>query len=160
MGFYTDLDLDVVLHNMPENVMLCLNAMLECDEDFKAEGHSLFSTGRWLWMFGCSSIRTIDRRDVRDATLTHVSDGQYKLHVRSCFKNYDDEINKLLDFLSPYAHDSNSDMVGRTLNEDYHSGVILYDRKSCLLQWHGAGRNTRAYLDRMELRINKMKETE
>lgn len=153
MGFYTDLDLDVVLHNLSENDLQCLNAMLECNKDFKATGHPLFDTERWLRMFGCPQHRTLDGKIDRDATLTRMPDATYKLHVRSCFKNYDDEIAKLLDFLSPHVHASNSDLVGRTLTEDYHKGVILRDCRSNILAWCPAGRDADMFLEHSEQRL-------
>lgn len=103
MGMYTELKLNVELkQEVPDTIINILKYMLgeEIENLIKPE-HDLFKTKRWTNMLytdssyfeeGASSILKYD-----DITKSWI------LAIQCNFKNYDDEIKKFIDFISPYV---------------------------------------------------------
>jgi hypothetical protein len=104
MGMYTELKLSVAfITEIPENVIKTLQFLSnfrhdEDEIDFTTE-HELFKTERWMMISTGSSCYFEE-----DSYFEFLqSGGIYYLHMRSNIKNYKNEYEKFLDFLSPWV---------------------------------------------------------
>lgn len=130
MGMYTVFHLDVRLRDdMPEDILTWLEHMLNGSGTYShaLPDHPLFQTTRWDYML-CS--------DNAYASCVHqLTRHEFfgiRLCVQSSFKNYDNEIDKFLDWLAPYVDPDSSDdtFVGYARYEEYtYPDVILYTQK-------------------------------
>ena len=106
MGDYTQLHLNVNLRrNTPDYVINAIKYMLDdshkVKEDIRFSNHPLFETDRWKWML------LGDCYYFQGSTASKLSEPEhdwedYYLTVNSNFKNYCNEIDLFLDFISPY----------------------------------------------------------
>jgi hypothetical protein len=104
MGMYTGLKLNVKLkEEMKDQWLPVLRVMLKNEDDYKkpdeVADHELFHTQRWTWMFYGSSTY-LEPEYIPDSKLDECNN---ELFVRFNIKNYDFEIQKFLDWLSPYV---------------------------------------------------------
>lgn len=101
MGMYTELVLGVELSSEP-TVIDTLKLMLDGDEENKVVtiDHPLFSTSRWAYMLLCDSFYFDGQTDSK--LVYDENSKSYYLNVRCNLKNYDNEIEKFLDWLCPY----------------------------------------------------------
>lgn len=101
MGMYTELVLGVELASEPV-VIDTLKLMLDGDEENKVVtiDHPLFSTSRWSYMLLCDSFYFDGQTDSK--LVYDENSKSYYLNVRCNLKNYDNEIEKFLDWLCPY----------------------------------------------------------
>jgi hypothetical protein len=130
MGMYTVLHLDIRLRDdLPDNIFNLLNHMLNGSGEYPhpLPDHPLFTTDtRWDYML-CSSnayascIHQLERHEFFGI----------RMCVQSSFKNYNDEINKFLNWLAPYADPDMSDntFVGYSRYEEHtYPDVIMYTK--------------------------------
>ena len=126
MGMYTELNIGVKLYsNTPENILDILRYMvgdINIEPDDKPN-HPLFETDRWRMLFMSDSYyfdgitnSVLDYDGITEA---------YYLTVRSNFKNYDDEINKFLDFIRPYL--DTKGFLGYYRYEEDEYPVLIYN---------------------------------
>lgn len=110
MGMYTALVLDARLtSDTPESVLEILEFMVDAHDDrglptFTTPRHDLFLTPRWSWMLnGSSAYFPLERK----AQLFKPYYGGWEdirtLSVGMSIKNYDNEIEKFLDWLAPFV---------------------------------------------------------
>jgi len=134
MGMYTELVLGVEVRfneNHHED-KLALNALkhmsIRSDEKYLRlkPDHELFKTSRWEWMFWGGSYyfngqpHTIFRWD--DIA------GSYFLTTRFNIKNYKNEIEKFLDFISPYVVVDGDSFSGyMRYEENEHPSMIYFE---------------------------------
>jgi len=128
MGMYTELVLSCRIKN-DSTVVEVLQYMVEG----KTQGtlpatlpnHPLFDTSRWDWMFhSCSHYFT----PVSVQQLSYDDIGKHWcLVVRCDLKNYDSEIEHLIDWLSPYVVDEGfRTMIGYSRYEEADEPTIHY----------------------------------
>ncbi len=86
--------------------------------------HPLFATDRWRWMLrSCSHYFTpmtvfcFERNDIAKS---------WSLIVRCDLKNYDNEIEKFIDWLSPHLDDHFGQMIGYSRYEESREPTIIY----------------------------------
>lgn len=103
MGHYTELCIGVKLaENVPDEVVAILKHMIEdAPEPEPLPDASIFKTDRWHFMLQCGSyyhpVSSAHTRMRKDGI-----DGQWELSIRCNLKNYDDEIQKFINWLNPY----------------------------------------------------------
>ena len=116
MGTYTEIYVKAVLkEDVDDNVINILKYMLGIDnielEDLTLPSHRLFATSRWHYMLQSSSYYHIPYT-VKLFEYDEISENYY-LVVRSDFKNYQGEIGKFFDWITPYIEkDSDKTFIG------------------------------------------------
>jgi hypothetical protein len=130
MGTYTEIYVKVVLKEyVDDNVINILKYMLGIDdvesEDLEIPPHSLFATERWHYMLRSGShyhipykVKLFECHDIGN---------NYYLVVRSDFKNYDGEIEKFFDWITPYIEkDGDKTFIGYSLYEEDDEPKLYY----------------------------------
>lgn len=116
MGMYTALVLDATLRNdTPREAIDVLKYMIDPipDAEPPLPNHELFSTPRWLYMLNSESAYfPIDRAPILTPPGTYVQ--HYTLSVGLSMKSYDREIDKFIDWLTPYIVEA----LGYTMYEE------------------------------------------
>lgn len=128
MGMYTALHMNVTLRNdTSESVIRTLKTMLGQEEHRATPNHPLFQTGRWEYMLRCSSYY---HNNWVASELTHdVHAKCYFLRVQCDFKNYDNEISKFIDWISPYLEAESGEFLGYYRYEEDEHPTIIYKKE-------------------------------
>src|SRR5687768_4686159 len=103
MGMYTELILGCKFkEETPESVIKVLQAMVTgldaMNELQEIPDHPFFKSDRWRILFSCSSYYFA----VNQANREMWNDSGWRISTRSNIKNYDDEIEKFLDWIKPW----------------------------------------------------------
>ena len=130
MGAYTEIYVKVVLkEDVDDNVINILKYMLGMDdvglEDFEIPSHSLFKTYRWDSMLRSGSyyhmpynVKLFEYNDISES---------YYLVVRSDFKNYQGEIGKFFDWITPCIKKyCDKTFIGYSLDEEDGEPKLYY----------------------------------
>ena len=131
MGMYTEFHFNAELkEDTPEDVLGLLRYMTgeTRDRPDKTPDHELFETGRWFLMLCCDSAYF----DMSTASGLHRS-GTFSfwyLSIRTNFKNYDNEIDKFLDWIHPYLNKDDAEFLGFYRYEDDENPTLIY-MKEC-----------------------------
>ena len=128
MGMYTELHFNVELkEDTPEEIMEVLRYMV-CDgvPPSTIPQHELFETSRWAFMLRCGSFyfaaethSTLRYDDISKS---------YYLCVRCNLKNYDEEIQKFIDFIDPFVVGTNGDFLGFYRYEESNEPTLIYKK--------------------------------
>jgi hypothetical protein len=86
--------------------------------------HPLFGDTRWDYMLQSSSVYFDG--DPHSAIRLDEIDGQHRVTIRCNFKNYDDEITKFIDWITPYIDALPGDFIGYSRYEDTEVPTLLY----------------------------------
>lgn len=131
MGMYTELNINVNLcENTPQDICDTLKAMLAKDSNFiipaSIANHPLFESNRWRWMLTSDScyFDGMTRSDLCFSDILH----EWWLTIRCNLKNYEHEIEKFLDFLSPYI--STEDFLGYMRYEEDIMPTLIFKNSS------------------------------
>lgn len=131
MGMYTGLVLDARLKNtITTDVTEVLGFMIRSGEGREplVPDHDLFQTSRWVWMLnGDSAYFPVERRPIlaRPALYgRHETGVPTLLSVGFSIKNYDSEIEKFLDWLTPYLEEG----IGWTMYEEDEFPTLILIR--------------------------------
>ena len=105
MGMYTELVLGFNLkENTPNEVVDILTYMIESGEGDRQPvipDHDLFKTWRWKFMLSCDSYYFAG---FTHSEMSYDDIGkQWEVNIRCNLKNYDNEIEKFIDWISPYV---------------------------------------------------------
>lgn len=123
MGMYTALVLDARLKDdTPQGVIDVLQRMIsgtEVSSDPRSlPDHGLFGDTRWSWMLrGSSAYFPLEREPSLRAPFYYShghSDTPVLLSVGFSIKNYDNEIELFIDWLTPYVYEA----IGWTMYEE------------------------------------------
>ena len=99
---YTDLVLGMKIEDN-DKIIQTLRYMLGETEYQPVDDHELFRTDRWDYMLKCDSYYFDGQTDSKLYMDDLYEDNpKFYLNVRCNLKNYDNEINKFLDWLNPY----------------------------------------------------------
>lgn len=124
MGMYTELVMSCRIKDDPIVINILKYMIGEAEEKPQLPDHSLFSTDRWNFMLQCSSYYFVPEAV---HLLKYNEIGKYWCFInRSDFKNYDDEVNKFIDWITPYMRDTDGDMIGYSRYEQDKSPIIYY----------------------------------
>ncbi len=132
MGMYTELVIKAdVKRDISVDVKFILNFLFNHEMDIdiwdnemnlkpeiKLPDHSFFKTSNWTAIGRCNSYYHIP------STFSFF-DGKY-LFSRSDLKNYDNEINKFIDWLCPYLDVDAGKCIGWSWYEEWHEPTLLY----------------------------------
>lgn len=130
MGMYTELVCAFELDSqLPQQVINILSYMVgETDDDILDEygipDHPLFKTNRWDFMLTSDSYY-FDGVTNSGLTIDYLIKDKpmYYLSIRCNLKNYDDEIEKFIDWIKPYIHTKG--FIGyKRYEEDEHPELI------------------------------------
>ncbi|AXQ68830.1 hypothetical protein HOU00_gp295 [Caulobacter phage CcrPW] len=126
MGMYTELVLSTQIVDNPD-VVAILNYMREGGEGeppVPLPDHPLFQTPRWSSLFCCCSYY-FTPTTVFKLEFDKIAKA-WSLVSRSDLKNYHDEIEKFVDWISPYLDDHFGQMIGYKRYEEEREPTILY----------------------------------
>lgn len=136
MGMYTELVLNVTISSdAPEEVVTMLRAMANRDVepgDLPRPDHPFFKTGRWSALMAASSHYFIPFALSEMRSLDYTS--YHYLSTRSDLKNYDNEIDLFIDWLTPYVdHDGFAGY--KRYEEDEHPTLLYFDMMKKTHEW-------------------------
>lgn len=130
MSMYTEFHFNVELkEHTPQNTLGILGYMPDPWRTGAPDipEHSLFKTERWPQVLcGDSAYFPMEQR----SELTIDEDGVISLSVRSNLKNYDNEIEKFLDWISPYVDTLFDEMVGYFRYEENEHPTLIYTKNN------------------------------
>ncbi len=131
MGMYTEFRYVARLKdNLPPDVLRVLEVMLGdsgVDSLPAMPDHPLFqdvSAGRWQWMLRCSApYFDAATHSVMwyDTAIT-----QRFLNVQCSLKNYEEEIEKFVDWMAPYIDAVEGDFLGYSRYEEDREPTLIY----------------------------------
>ena len=130
MGVYSEIYVKAVLkEDVDDNVINILKYMLGMDdvelEDFEIPSHSLFETDRWDSMLRSGSYYHIPH-NVKLFGYNDISENYY-LVVCSYFENYQGEIGKFFDWITPYIKKyGDKTFIGYSLYEEDDEPKLYY----------------------------------
>ena len=126
MGMYTELDFNSELKkDVPEEVLNVLRVMLgELDLNIPLPTHPLFLCSRWTFMLTCNSYY-FDSNTSSTLRWDDISDA-YFIHIRSNLKNYEYEIEKFVDWITPYLNRFDGDFLGFTRYEETEIPTLIF----------------------------------
>lgn len=102
MRMYTELVLGIEIEDN-DKIIQTLRYMLGETEYQPVDDHELFKTDRWDYMLKCDSYYFDGQTDSKLYMDDLYEDNpKFYLNVRCNLKNYNNEINKFLDWLNPY----------------------------------------------------------
>jgi hypothetical protein len=126
MGTYTELHFNSRLKkDLPENVVETLQYMI--GQKTKPENlpeHELFECARWLLLFTCDSYY-FDADTYSTLRFDRIAD-RYYLCIRSNVKNYDNEIEKFIDWIMPYLEKDEGNFLGFYRYEETEHPTLIY----------------------------------
>lgn len=123
MGTYTELHLNVRFsRHTPEQVIHTLSWMLsEGPMPLAMPDHPLFETDRFAGMLRSGSAYFGNATP--SAMHKELDTGEHVLSVHTSFKNYNDEIDKFIDWISPWVDD---DFLGYFRQEGIREPTLVY----------------------------------
>jgi len=126
MGMYTEIHFNSELkENLDKNVIDILQYMLNHSEDKPPlPDHEFFKCSRWDMLFMCDSYY-FDADTHSTLRFDDISNAYY-LCIRSNLKNYDDEIEKFIDWIQPYLEKFKDDFLGFYRYEESEQPTLIY----------------------------------
>jgi hypothetical protein len=128
MGSYTELNCAFSLkRDTPEEIGNALLFMTGQDDEEpeRLPKHPLFSAARWRHMLRGSGA-DVDAEAYGDARVElSESSGRYRVSIRRTFKNFDEEIEKFVDWITPYIFARPGDFIGYTRSGDVEPVTLL-----------------------------------
>jgi len=135
MGMYTEIIIGCRLkRDTPEEVIESLQELLKIDdegtEDYNFPEHEFFKSERFRWMFFSASYyfgtpphRVLERDSLDEA---------WQFSTRSNLKNYDNEIQKFIDWIKPYVEDGSgqNDIFAMSMYEESEEFTVYQTRRS------------------------------
>ncbi len=126
MGMYTELHYNTELkRDVPENVLDLLRFMLgKIEQSPETPEHALFDTDRWTHMLRHDSYY-FDADTHSTLRYDQIAEG-YFLCIRCNLKNYDQEIEKFIEWIRPYIAGLDGDFLGFMRYEETEDPVLIY----------------------------------
>ena len=127
MGMYTEFHFNSELkQDVPEEVINILKFMVGDISDITCNplNHELFSTDRWKHMLYMDSYYF--HADTH-STLRYDDNGKcWFLCIRCNLKNYDDEIEKFIDWVTPYLYEDEGNFLGFSRYEETEQPTLIF----------------------------------
>lgn len=127
MGMYTELHFNSELEDgIPEKVVETLKYMIGETEELPQSLPvcELFKTERWKIMLNCDSY-FFDADTHSTLRFDKISNAYY-LCIRTNLKNYDNEIEKFIDWIMPYLNKSEGEFLGFHRYEESEEPVLIH----------------------------------
>lgn len=127
MGMYTEFHFNVeLIENVPQEIIDILNYMLNkgTQEPLPEPDHPLFKTSRWRRMLRSDSyyFAADTHSTLRYDDIGH----SYYLCIRCNLKNYDNIIEKFIDWIMPYLYQYPEDFLGFSRYENTEQPTLIY----------------------------------
>jgi hypothetical protein len=127
MGMYTEFHFNVELRKeVPPNVINALAKILNMpfDEAMELPEHPLFRASRWAHMLTCDSyyFSADTHSTMRFDEVAH----RWFLCIRCNLKNYDDEIEKFVSWITPWIEAENEAFLGFMRYEEDETPTLFY----------------------------------
>ncbi len=124
MGMYTELVMATRIKAESEAVQILQHLINDAEAPENLPVHPLFATPRWRMLFSCNSYffvpRSIAKFEYDDIG------GYWCLISRADLKNYDQEIEKFIDWIGPYLVNQCGEMIGYSRYEETREPTIYY----------------------------------
>lgn len=124
MGMYTEFHFNAELEGIPPHeVMSILTWMIGANNEEPKElpDHPLFKTSRWAQMLRSDSFYF----DACTHSTIKDDQGLY-LCIRCNLKNYEDEIEKFIDWVMPYLNKQEGDFLGFHRYEETETPELIF----------------------------------
>lgn len=126
MGMYTEFHFAVPLRQeLPEGLSDWFAELLSGETRDPFDNHPFFHCGRWSLVFGCSSAYHTTRGNSEFRPWTGDSWDHPELFIHTSLKNYDNEIRKFCDWISPFVDEYEGTMVGYHRYEEDELPTLL-----------------------------------
>jgi len=123
MGMYTEFVMTARIKDVPEVVAVLKYMAGQSDEKPALPDHPLFLAPRWDMLFRCSSYYFVP---LSVAKFEYDDIGKYWCLISyASIKNYDQEIEKFIDWIKPYV-DNDDTMFGYSRYEEMREPTIYY----------------------------------
>lgn len=123
MGYYTEFKVELKFkQDTPEDIIVFLKKILiEKDYSIKPKfEHKFFQCDRWLSLFISTNYEKVENTKMW-------YDGYFKIIIHSSFKNYGNEIEEFMDWISPYVVGrKKKEYVGFFKGESMDSPINIY----------------------------------
>lgn len=124
MGMYTEFNAALCFKkNTPSSVIEIIECLLG-DKEWpeKLPEHDFFKSSRFRMVLTCDSyyFPSISDSKMEQDRIDH----RYHLNIRCNLKNYDDEIEKFLDFIS--THIETEGFLGYMRHEEFENPTLIY----------------------------------
>lgn len=128
MGMYTELHFNVELkEDTPAEVIELLGKMVKGEVSphlNKLPSHPLFAAARWQWMLRSDSYYF--NADTNSTLRFDKIPNAYYLCIRCNVKNYDNEIEKFVDWIKPYVNAYEGDFLGFSRYKETEEPTLIY----------------------------------
>lgn len=131
MGLYTELifGASIKADNLPEEVLNVLKFLFGESEQMpvKLSNHEFFKCSRWDLITSCSSYYFAVRNTHRNISYDKISN-TWNCSSRANLKNYDNEIDKFLDWIKPWIEQGSgiNNMYAIVIYEESETPTIYY----------------------------------
>ena len=125
MGMYTEFIFNSRLKDINKNTINILEHMTGIEkEGLNLPSHPLFKSSRWTFMLRSDSyyFDSVTNSKLNFDELTN----KYTLNITCNFKNYDGEISKFIDWISPYIDKIEGELVGYSRYEEFQEPDLIY----------------------------------
>jgi hypothetical protein len=131
MGMYTEFHFNAELKkSTPEHVIKTLEYMVKCpnnyNSDFVPPDHALFKLDDRRWCYMLQSDSYYFPTDTHSTLRLDDISETYYLCIRCNLKNYQQEIQHFLDWVTPYLYCSDGDFLGFYRYEDNNQPALLH----------------------------------
>jgi hypothetical protein len=125
MGMYTELNCAFKLRkDTPEKVIAIIRFMTEEREKPDVVDHSLFSTARWEEMLQCDSYYF--EGDTQSTIRFDDCSNRFYVTIRCNLKNYEGEIEKFIEWITPYMEMDPGEFLGYQRHEEVELPTLLF----------------------------------
>jgi hypothetical protein len=128
MGTYTEINCAFeLIKETPQDVIAILTHMLDRrnHRPTPMPTHPLFETESWDMLLTSSSYY-FAATEAQSAVWLDEIDGQHRVAIRSNLKNYDDEIEEFIDWITPYIDALPGDFLGYSRYENTEVPTLIY----------------------------------
>jgi hypothetical protein len=128
MGMFTELNCAFRLEKeTPQEIIAILLFMAGMtDVEPSLPSHPLFATERWSHVLTGTRLDTYTFGDVHSTVRLDEFDEKYHVTIRSNLKNYQGELEKFLDWITPYMDAMYGDFIGYSRYEETEVPTLLY----------------------------------
>lgn len=124
MGMYTELVVATQVRNVPEAIAVLQFMAGVTETTPPLPEHALFQTDRWDSLFTCNSHYFVPLSVVK-LQYNDIA-GAWSLISRADLKNYDNEVEKFIDWIRPYLDCSPGQMFAYSRYEEAAEPTIYY----------------------------------